>query len=152
MGSSPDINYPAQPSYGEGMADAMKAQMQQLLGQGEYANMYADAGFAGGNLGDIIAGVEAPIRQKTAQVDTDVLRQTLLGNQTKVVKDPETGKYGLPTGEVVEVEGIAPSARFQMIQIEPEKHIPGSYGGVRGDYYAPVYGIIDTETGGITKK
>jgi len=93
MGSSPDINYPAQPSYGEGMADAMKAQMEQLLGQGEYAQMYADAGFAGGNLGDIIAGVEAPIRQKTAQVDTDVLRQTLLGNQTKVVKDPETGKY-----------------------------------------------------------
>lgn len=152
MGSSPDINYPAQPSYGEGMADAMKAQMQQLLGQGEYANMYADAGFAGGNLGDIIAGVEAPIRQKTAQVDTDVLRQTLLGNQTKVVKDPETGKYGIPTGEVVEVEGIAPSARFQMIQIEPEKHNSGKYGGVRGDYYAPVYGIIDTETGGITKK
>ena len=151
MGSSPDINYPVQPSYGEGMADAMKAQMEQLLGQGEYAGMYADAGFAGGNLGDIIAGIEAPIRQKTAQVDTDVLRQTLLGNQTKVVKDPETGKYGIPTGKVVEVEGIAPSARFQMIQIAPEK-FNSSSGGVTGDYYAPVYGIIDTETGGITKK
>jgi len=25
MGSSPDINYPAQPSYGEGMADALKS-------------------------------------------------------------------------------------------------------------------------------
>ena len=80
MGSSgggTTIQYPQQPSYGEGMADAMKAQMQQLLGQGEYAKMYADAGFAGGNLGDIIAGVEGPIRQKTAQVDTDTLRQTL---------------------------------------------------------------------------
>lgn len=161
MGSSPDINYPAQPSYGEGMADAMKAQMEQLLGQGEYANMYADAGFAGGNLGDIIAGVEAPIRQNTAQVDTDVLRQTLLGNQTKVVKDPETGKYGIPTGEVVKVEGIAPSARFQMVKLESDKFNASSGGGVfehqggegvRGDYYAPIYGIIDTETGGITKK
>ena len=152
MGSSPDINYPAQPSYGDGMADAMKAQMQQLLGQGEYAQMYADAGFAGGDLGDIIAGVEAPIRQKTAQVDTDVLRQTLLGNQTKVVKDPETGKYGIPTGEVVEVEGIAPSARFQMVKLESDKFNASSRGGVLGDYYAPVYGIIDTETGGITKK
>jgi hypothetical protein len=130
----------------------MKAQMQQLLGQGDYANMYADAGFAGGNLGDIIAGVEAPIRQKTAQVDTDVLRQTLLGNQTKVVKDPETGKYGIPTGEVVEVEGIGPSARFQMVKLESDKFIASGRGGVRGDYIAPIYGIIDTETGGITKK
>jgi len=152
MGSSPDINYPAQPSYGEGMADAMKAQMEQLLGQGEYAQMYADAGFAGGDLGDIITGVEAPIRQKTAQVDTDVLRQTLLGNQTKVVKDPETGKYGIPTGEVVEVEGIGPSARFQMVKLESDKFNASSRGGVYGDYYAPIYGIIDTETGGITKK
>jgi hypothetical protein len=65
------------------MADAMKAQMQQLLGQGEYAQMYTDAGFAGGDLGDIIQAVEGPIRQQTAQVDTDVLRQTLLGNTIK---------------------------------------------------------------------
>jgi len=35
MGGGTDINYPAQPSYGEGMAEAMEAQMQQLLGQGE---------------------------------------------------------------------------------------------------------------------
>ena len=31
--------------------------------------------FAGGNLGDIIREVEAPIRQQTAQTDTDVLRR-----------------------------------------------------------------------------
>lgn len=161
MGSSgggTTIQYPQQPSYGEGMADAMKAQMQQLLGQGEYAKMYADAGFAGGNLGDIIAGVEGPIRQKTAQVDTDTLRQTLLGSEVKSVRDPETGKYGIPTGKTIEVEGTSPSSRYQIVQITPERY---EYQrrkdgfeskGPQGDYYAPTYAIIDTETGGLTKK
>ena len=82
-GGSQNYNLPQQPSYGEGMADAMKAQMEQLLGQGDYADIYAEAGFEGGDLGDIIQGVEAPIRQQTAQIDTDVLRQTLLGNRTE---------------------------------------------------------------------
>ncbi|MFZ9079478.1 MAG: hypothetical protein ACO23H_13155 [Alphaproteobacteria bacterium] len=161
MGSGPDINYPAQPSYGEGMADAMKAQMEQLLGQGEYAGMYADAGFAGGNLGDIIAGVEAPIRQKTAQVDTDVLRQTLLGNEKKfqVEKDPETGKYGITGAEVVKgKDGEAQTAgggRYQMVQIaegvdpvkstSPMSGLQGSTPGVTAKY-----AIIDTTTGGVS--
>ena len=57
-GGGTTYQMPQQPSYGEGMADAMKAQMQQLLGQGEYADIYADAGFEGGNLGDIIQGVD----------------------------------------------------------------------------------------------
>ena len=61
MGSSPDINYPPQPSYGEGMADAMKAQMQMLLGTGDFAQTYADAGFAGGRLQDVLREVEAPL-------------------------------------------------------------------------------------------
>ena len=160
MGSSPDINYPVQPSYGEGMADAMKAQMEQLLGQGEYAQMYADAGFAGGNLGDIIAGVEAPIRQKTAQTDTDVLRQTLLGNEKKfqVEKDPDTGKYGITGAEVVKGEDGEPQTagdgRYQMVmvnqgtspRIDHEAFITGSvYAGV-----TPKYAIIDTMTGGVS--
>ena len=156
MGSSPDINYPAQPSYGEGMADAMKAQMEQLLGQGEYAQMYADAGFAGGDLGDIITGVEAPIRQKTAQVDTDVLRQTLLGNQTKVVKDPETGKYGIPNAEVVKGEdGKAQTAgdgRYQMVMVNPGGlgESNPAWNTKRFKPISPTYALIDTETGGTT--
>jgi len=160
MGSSPDINYPAQPSYGEGMADAMKAQMQQLLGQGEYANMYADAGFAGGNLGDIIAGVEAPIRQKTAQVDTDVLRQTLLGSEKKfqVEKDPDTGKYGITGAEVVKGEdGKAQTAgegRYQMVMVakgtSPKADNGSFMGGGMIPGLTPQYAIIDTETGGVS--
>ena len=163
MGSSPDINYPQQPSYGEGMADAMKAQMQQLLGQGEYAQMYADAGFAGGDLGDIIAGVEAPIRQQTAQVDTDVLRQTLLGSEKKlqVEKDPETGKYGIAGTEVVKDEDGKPQTagdgRYQMVQVSEGKLNSYNFGGsssfgqTRYTPIAPTYALIDTETGGITK-
>ena len=168
MGSSPDINYPAQPSYGEGMADAMKAQMQQLLGQGDYAQMYADAGFAGGDLGDIIAGVEAPIRQKTAQVDTDVLRQTLLGSEKKfqVEKDPETGKYGISGAEVVKGEDGEPQTagdgRYQMVMIQdgmnpkPTDLFTGQlHNGIPIRYYSPgvtaKYAIIDTTTGGVSK-
>jgi hypothetical protein len=167
MGSSPDINYPAQPSYGEGMADAMKAQMEQLLGQGEYAQMYADAGFAGGDLGDIITGVEAPIRQKTAQVDTDVLRQTLLGSEKKfqVEKDPDTGKYGISGAEVVKGEDGEPQTagdgRYQMVMIQdgknpkPTEHFTGKLvNGKPTMYHEPgvsaKYAIIDTTTGGIS--
>ena len=40
------------------MADALKAQVEQLLGQGDFANIYADAGSLG-NLADIIQQVEA---------------------------------------------------------------------------------------------
>ena len=61
--SGPSYNMPQQPTYGEGMADAMKAQMEQLLGQGDFADIYAEAGFEGGNLADIIRDVEAPLRQ-----------------------------------------------------------------------------------------
>lgn len=109
--SGPSYNAPAQPTYGEGMADAMKAQMEQLLGQGDFADIYANAGFAGGNLGDIIREVEAPLRQQTAQTDTDVLRQTLLGNQREiqVERDPDTGKFGIAGAEVQReiIEGTA---------------------------------------------
>ena len=157
MGSSPDINYPAQPSYGEGMADAMKAQMEQLLGQGEYANMYFDAGFDGGNLGDIIAGVEGPIRQQSAQVDSDVLRQTLLGNQQKVniQKDPKTGKYGIPDAEQVDL-GSGGYDRYSLFLVT-EGSIIRDGGHNTGQGFGtdkvtePEYVLVDNETGGVQK-
>jgi hypothetical protein len=71
MGSSPDINYPAQPSYGEGMADALKAQVQLLTGTGDFAET--------GSLESLLP-LEKAIRLKTAQTETDVLRQTMLGS------------------------------------------------------------------------
>ena len=74
MASSPDINYPAQPSYGEALSDSLKAQTDLLRGTGEFADT--------GGLQSLVEQFEAPLRQSTAQIDTDVLRQTLLGGAT----------------------------------------------------------------------
>ena len=74
--SSPDINYPEQPSYGEGMAEALKAQAEFLKGTGDFADV--------GSLESLLP-LEESIRKKTAQMDTDILRQTLLGGQTDAV-------------------------------------------------------------------
>lgn len=126
MGSSPDINYPAQPSYGESLAEALKAQAEFLKGTGDFAGT--------GSLESLLP-LEQRVREKTAQADTDILRQTLLGTetQTKVVRDPKTGKFGIPDGEVV-MSSEGPSAgRYQMIS-------RGSSGMVD---------ILDTKSGGI---
>jgi hypothetical protein len=141
------------------MADAMKAQMEQLLGQGEYADLYADAGFEGGNLGDILAGVEAPIRQQTAQIDTDVLRQTLLGNQSKVQveRDPKTGNFGIPNAEQVDLGGEPGGYdRYNLFLVE-EGSIEKDGGHNRGKGFgtdrvtSPQYVLVDNETGGVKK-
>ena len=125
MGSSPDINYPSQPSYGEGMAEALKAQAEFLKGTGDFADV--------GSLESLLP-LEESIRKKTAQTDTDILRQTLLGGekQIKVVRDPDTGRFGIPDGEVV-MSSTGPSAgQYQMIS--------GADGSIS---------IMDTTTGGI---
>jgi len=107
--SSPDINYPEQPSYGEGMAEALKAQAEFLKGEGDFAGV--------GSLESLLP-LEESIRKKTAQTDTDILRQTLLGGETKtrVVRDPETGRFGIPDGEVVTKSAGASAGRYQAIQ------------------------------------
>ena len=123
--SSPDINYPAQPSYGESLAEALKAQANFLKGTGDFAET--------GSLESLLP-LEESVRKKTAQTDTDVLRQTLLGTETKtkVVRDPKTGKFGIPDGEIVlSSSGPAPG-QFQMIR--------GADGSME---------IMDTSTGGI---
>ena len=122
--SSPDINYPEQPSYGEGLASALKAQAEFLKGEGDFAGV--------GSLESLLP-LEESIRKKTAQTDTDILRQTLLGDETqvKVVRTPD-GRFGIPDGEVV-MSSEGPSAgRYQMI----------SSGEGMVD-------ILDTQTGGI---
>ena len=99
MCSNPSYNYPSQPSYGEGMADAMKAQMEMLTGSGAYDKLYAAAlGRGGGTLADILREFEGPIREHTAQLDTDILRKTILGadsdnKYSEVAPDhPDSGK------------------------------------------------------------
>jgi hypothetical protein len=146
MGGSPNYNYPAQPSYGEGMADAMKAQMEMLtgqtLGKGEgFKELYASAlGEEGGTLADVLRKFEAPLRKETAQIDTDVMRQTILGGSQEVVLDKASGKYGIPGAEIVTSEQTGSDA--------PTQTAGGRYQMV----YRPTedaYTIIDTQTGGL---
>ena len=109
MCGSTTINYPEQPSYGEGMAEALKAQAEFLKGTGDFAGV--------GSLESLLP-LEESIRKKTAQTDTDILRQTLLGDETqvRVVRTPD-GRFGIPDGEVV-MSSEGPSAgRYQMIGI-----------------------------------
>ena len=152
MGGSPDINYPAQPTYGEGMADALKAQVELLTGQGDFAEI-APEGLAG------LLPLEEDIRRTTAQTDTDILRQTLLGSERKVQVelDPETGKYGIPGAEVVtDEEGepqVAGGGRFQMVTLAQGEEPEELEGGQQGQFLpgrTPTVAIIDTDTGGIS--
>ena len=39
MGSSPNITYPSTPSYGEGVAEALKAQTELLRGIGDFKDI-----------------------------------------------------------------------------------------------------------------
>ena len=141
-GSDPTYNYPAQPSYGEGMADAMKAQMQQLLGQGDYADIYKEAGYEGGNLGDILAGVEAPIRKQTAQIDTDVLRQTILGGEGKTTDQEGRVITGYTTPEPA--GGGSALGQYQIVNLGGEiRRTPGK--GKDYGYQVSSYGLVDKD-------
>ena len=141
MGGGPDINYPAQPSYGEGMADALKAQVELLTGTGDFAST--------GSLESLLP-LEESIRRKTAQTDTDILRQTLLGSEQEVVRDPKTGKYGIPGAEPIQREGGEPAgARYQMLPFSTGRGIPAGTNANGNTQYIN-YGILDSETGGIT--
>ena len=101
-------NWPQQPTYGEGMADAMKAQMGMLTGTGDFEEIYREALGGEGTMQDVLRQFEAPMRKETAQLDTDVLRQTLLGAEQKVqrVEQPDGSfKYGMPGGKSIVPEG-----------------------------------------------
>ena len=96
--SSPDINYPAQPSYGEGLSESLKAQADFLRGTGDFADV--------GSLESLLP-LEERIRKQTAQTDTDVLRQTLQGDES-VVQADELGRviegYVDPGPDVTTIE------------------------------------------------
>ena len=70
----------------------MEAQVALLTGTevGE-----ADFSQFPGGLQRLVEDYEAPLRRSTAQIDTDVLRQTLLGTEQRVVRD-EDGRFGIP--------------------------------------------------------
>ena len=148
--SSPDINYPAQPSYGEGLAEALKAQSELLRGTGDFA--------ATGSLESLLP-LERRIREQTAQTDTDILRRTLLGQEQRVVQDPETGRFGIRGGEVAtDNQGQAIEAgggRYQLVKLkeakgETSRPIAGGKTSITPATNAQ-YGIVDTKTGGFVQ-
>ncbi|ANS05251.1 hypothetical protein [uncultured Mediterranean phage] len=71
-GGGTTVQYQQQP-YGEALAESLKAQVDLLRGEGEFEDT--------GGLQELLTKYEAPLRKETAQIDTDVLRQTLLGDQ-----------------------------------------------------------------------
>jgi len=66
------------PDYGEGLSESLKAQISVLDG--------SLPGSEGNTLQNIMERYERPLRMSAAQIDNDVLRQTLLGSQTPVFK------------------------------------------------------------------
>ena len=92
MGGGPDIVMPQQQSYGESLAEALKAQAEFLQGTGDFAET--------GSLESLLP-LEESVRRKTAQTDTDVLRQTLLGNR----QEATSGTYDDQGRLVVGYEG-----------------------------------------------
>lgn len=75
MGGS-DYTAPVQPGYGDSMREALDAQIALLtgeqVGESDFRNV--------GKMEDIVRKYEKPLRETTAQIDTDVMRQTLLGS------------------------------------------------------------------------
>jgi len=135
-GSSQSYNFPEQPSYGEGMADALKAQVELLTGKGDFAEIAPD-GLEG------LLPLEENIRKKTAQTDTDVLRQTLLGDR----QEATTGTYDDQGRLVVGTEGggeLKPGLTFKATE-DGKYRRPGI--AVDGERFIPMYKyeLVDAE-------
>ena len=130
--SGDTYNQPAQPSYGEGMADALKAQVQLLTGTGDFRGT--------GSLESLLP-LEESIRKKTAQTDTDILRQTLLGGEQgtytadgKILEgyDYPTGAEGSDSLRVEKYINVAPKGFTQYEAPGGNKTFPSGVAGEVG--------------------
>jgi hypothetical protein len=95
------------PDYGQGLAEALQAQSDALSGK-----------LTGTPLQEIVERYERPLRMSAAQIDNDVLRQTLLGDRV-----PITAGQPQPT---------APTAPTDPLQPTPQEPAPTTqvdYGG-----------------------
>ena len=143
-GGGTTYQMPAQPSYGESMSDALKAQVQLLTGTGDFKST--------GSLESLLP-LEESIRKKTAQTDTDILKQTLLGgDRTSEVKQNKDGRFFIPNGKVIDGAG----SRYQQVEIDPGQKATAFKAGATSEEKlngrSATYGILDTKTGGITKR
>ena len=127
MGGGGDIVMPQQQSYGESLAEALKAQAEFLQGTGAFAET--------GSLESLLP-LEESVRKKTAQTDTDVLRQTLLGNQTGEVSGTYDDQGRLVIGQTQKSAGQAPT-------LELKETSPRKYSGYTKAGTTPVYEVVD---------
>ena len=127
MGGGGDIVMPQQQSYGESLAEALKAQAEFLQGTGAFAET--------GSLESLLP-LEESVRKKTAQTDTDVLRQTLLGNQTGEVSGTYDDQGRLVIGQTQKSAGQAPT-------LELKETSPRKYSGYTKAGTTPVYQVVD---------
>ena len=67
------------PTYSGAMKESLDAQVDLLTGSGDFAKYGPIGGLEG-----IVKEYERPLRMTTAQLDTDVLRQTLLGDRVPI--------------------------------------------------------------------
>ena len=132
--SSPDINYPEQPSYGEGMAEALKAQAEFLKGTGDFADV--------GSLESLLP-LEESIRKKTAQTDTDILRQTLLGGETKSVTGTYDDQGRLVVGQRDVPGKTVSGGKFTVKKIDPGSSARTGVNSSKTKGTLPTYAVIN---------
>ena len=133
-GSDPTYNYPAQPSYGEALKDSLSAQVDLLRGTGDFSDT--------GGLKELTEKYEAPLRKQTAQIDTDVLRQTILGGEGKTTDQEGRVITGYTTPEPA--GGGSALGQYQIVNLGGEiRKTPGkgqSYG-----FQISSYGLVDKD-------
>jgi len=95
-----DINYPDQPTYGEGLKEALLAQIGMATGQqigddttfSDLTQSLKDAGLLQGDqlLGEALANIDTRIRDQYGKSEVDLLEGRLLGDITRA---GEGGRY-----------------------------------------------------------
>ena len=95
------------PDYGQGLAEALQAQSDALSGK-----------LTGTPLQEIVERYERPLRMSAAQIDNDVLRQTLLGDRV-----PITAGQPQPTTPTAPTDPLQPTPQ------EPAPTTQIDYGG-----------------------
>ena len=135
-------------TYGGGMKEALETQLALLTGK-----KVGEADFTSVGSLESLLPIEQSLREKSAQTDTDILRQTLLGgDRTSEVKQNKDGRFFIPNAKVIDGEG----SRYQQVEIDPGKKATAYEEGATSEEKlngrSATYGILDTKTGGITKR
>ena len=128
-------------TYGGGMKEALETQLALLTGK-----KVGDADFTSvGSLEDLLP-IEQSLREKSAQVDTDVLRQTLLGGTTgggqQEVTYDDQGRIEIGREEAPSYEIKQSVQNKKFIEGSGDKYVDGfdpksPFNKVRLEFYSP---------------